>query len=58
MGCVAIFQQNANKCFFFVCVCVTNSRNIIPLFHKRLFDETKIKLNRLSLLKKILIQYN
>ena len=27
-----MFQQNANKLFF---VCVTNSRNIIPLFHKK-----------------------
>ena len=29
---VAMFQQNANKLVF---VCVTNSGNIIPLFHKK-----------------------
>ena len=27
-----MFKQNANKLFF---VCVTNSRNIIPLFYKK-----------------------
>ena len=27
-----MFQQNASKKFF---ACVTNSRNIIPLFHKK-----------------------
>ena len=32
MRYVAIFQQNANKWFF---VCVTNPRNIISIFHKK-----------------------
>ena len=30
-----MFQQNANKWFF---VCVTNSRNIIFLFHKKVIS--------------------
>ena len=35
-----MFQQNANKWFF---VCVTNSRNIIPLFHKKVISHDSLQ---------------
>ena len=35
-----MFQQNANKLFF---VCVTNSRNIIPLFHKKVISHDPLQ---------------
>ena len=33
-------SQNANKCFF---ACVTNSRNIIPLFHKKVITHDPLQ---------------
>ena len=35
-----MFQQNANKWFF---VCVTNSRNIVPLFHKKVISHDPLQ---------------
>ena len=35
-----MFQQNANKLFF---ICVTNSQNIIPLFHKELVSHDPLQ---------------
>ena len=35
-----MFQQNANKLFL---VCVTNSRNIIPLFHGKVISHDPLQ---------------
>ena len=37
-----MFQQNSNKLFF---VCVTNSRNIIPVFHKKVIFHDRLEKN-------------
>ena len=42
---VAMFQENTNKWFF---VCATNSRNIIPLFHKMVISQEPRQNNYLS----------
>ena len=36
----AMFQQNSNRWFF---VCVTNSQNNIPLFHKRFISHDPLQ---------------
>ena len=40
-----MFQQNANKLFF---ICVTNSQNIIPLFHKKFISLHPLQEMKLS----------
>ena len=35
-----MFQQNANKLLF---VCVTNSRNTLPLFHKKVISHDPLQ---------------
>ena len=37
-----MFQQNANELFF---VCVANSRNIIPLFHRKVISHDPLQKN-------------
>ena len=34
-----MFQRNTNKKFF---VCLTNTRNIIPLFHKKVISDNPL----------------
>ena len=41
-----MFQQNADKWFF---VCVTNSRNIIPLFHVKIMPNDSLQMIDLNL---------